>query len=160
MDRHAIPSYMLYGEAYGGRFPDCLHCETISERSRLHDWHIRPHRHHGLHQFLWIARGTVTVSTDASRHRLQAPVAVMNAPAAVQERTALGLTADYVRMLRGFGAFDAYWKVELLDGNCGASPPTGTMNRLPTHRSQSNLRPSITRCSRARVRSRLIRKRS
>ena len=79
----AIPSYVLYGEPYGSRFPDCLHCETISERSRLHDWHIRPHRHRGLHQFLWIAQGAVVVLADISRHTLQAPAAVMNAPTAV-----------------------------------------------------------------------------
>ena len=46
-----IPSYVLYGEAYGSQFPDCLQCEAIADRSRLHDWHIRPHRHYGLHQF-------------------------------------------------------------------------------------------------------------
>ena len=83
MGQHGIPSYVLYGEAYGSPFPDCLHCETISERSRLHDWHIRPHRHYGLHQFLWIAKGAVVVSTDSSRHVLDAPAAVMNAPSAV-----------------------------------------------------------------------------
>ena len=79
----AIPSYALYGEPYGSRFLDCLHCEAISDRSRLHDWHIRPHRHHGLHQFLWIAQGAVAVTTDTSRHTLRAPAAVMNAPTAV-----------------------------------------------------------------------------
>jgi len=51
-----IPSYVLYGETYGSPFPDCLHCEAIADRSRLHDWH-RPHRHYGLHQFLWIGKG-------------------------------------------------------------------------------------------------------
>jgi AraC family transcriptional activator of pobA len=81
--QRTIPSYGLYGEPHRGSLPDCLHCETISDRSRLHDWHIRPHRHNGLHQFLWIEQGGVVVSTDISRHELKAPAAVMNAPTSV-----------------------------------------------------------------------------
>ena len=73
MSSPEIPSYVLYGETYGSPFPDCLHCETISDRSRLHDWHIRPHRHYGLHQFLWIAKGSVVASADSSQHVLTAP---------------------------------------------------------------------------------------
>ncbi len=78
-----IPSYVLYGETYGSPFPDCLHCETIADRSRLHDWHIRPHRHYGLHQFLWIAEGSVVALSDSVQHILTAPAAIMNAPTAV-----------------------------------------------------------------------------
>jgi AraC family transcriptional activator of pobA len=78
-----IPSYVLYGEAHGSPFPDCLHCETIADRSRFHDWHIRPHRHYGLHQFLWIAKGAVVATSDSSRHVLTAPAAIMNVPTAV-----------------------------------------------------------------------------
>jgi AraC family transcriptional regulator, transcriptional activator of pobA len=78
-----IPNYVLYGEAYGSQFPDCLHCEAIADRSRLHDWHIPPHRHHGLHQFVWLAKGTVIASSDTYRQVLTAPAAVMNAPTAV-----------------------------------------------------------------------------
>ena len=81
--RSEIPNYVLYGEPYGSPFPDCLHCEMISDRSRLHDWHIRPHRHYGLHQFLWIRRGAVVVSSDAGNDVLKAPCAIMNAPTAV-----------------------------------------------------------------------------
>src|SRR5215207_5711972 len=78
-----IPIYVLYGEAYGSPFPDCLHCETIADRSRLHDWHIRPHRHFGLHQFLLITKGKVVATSDTSRHVLTAPAAIMNAPTTV-----------------------------------------------------------------------------
>ena len=78
-----IPSYVLYGETYGSPFPDCLHCEAIADRSRLHDWHIRPHRHYGLHQFLWIAKGAVVATSDSFRHVLAAPAAIMNVPTAV-----------------------------------------------------------------------------
>src|SRR3954467_3401326 len=83
MSSPEIPSYVLYGETYGSPFPDCLHCETISDRSRVHDWHIRPHRHYGLHQFLWIAKGSVVASADSFQHVITAPAAIMNAPTAV-----------------------------------------------------------------------------
>ena len=83
MGRSEIPSYVLYGEPYGSSFPDFLHCEALSERSCLHDWQIRPHRHHGLHQFFWIAKGSAVISSDSSHHALAAPAAVMNAPMAV-----------------------------------------------------------------------------
>jgi AraC family transcriptional activator of pobA len=78
-----IPSYVLYGEPSGSAFPDCLHCERVSERSRLHNWNIRPHRHRGLHQFFWIAKGSVVVTSDTSQRALRAPALIMNAPMSV-----------------------------------------------------------------------------
>ncbi|MBR0801209.1 helix-turn-helix domain-containing protein [Bradyrhizobium jicamae] len=78
-----IPSYVLYGEPSGSAFPDCLHCERVSERSRLHNWTIQPHRHRGLHQFFWIAKGSVVVTSDTYRRALKAPALIMNAPMSV-----------------------------------------------------------------------------
>ena len=43
-----VRSYSLYGEA--GHLPDVMHCETIAQRSVLHDWELAPHRHDRLHQ--------------------------------------------------------------------------------------------------------------
>jgi AraC family transcriptional regulator, transcriptional activator of pobA len=78
-----IPNYVLYGEPTGSAFPDCMHCERVSERSRLHNWNIRPHRHRGLHQFFWIAKGSVVVTSDTSERALKAPALIMNAPMSV-----------------------------------------------------------------------------
>jgi AraC family transcriptional activator of pobA len=78
-----IPSYVLYGEPSGSAFPDCLHCERVSERSRQHNWIISPHRHRGLHQFFWIAKGSVVVTSDTSQRALKAPALIMNAPMSV-----------------------------------------------------------------------------
>ena len=47
-----IRSYSLFGESQ--HLPDVLHCETIAERSALHDWELAPHRHTRLHQVLLI----------------------------------------------------------------------------------------------------------
>ncbi len=64
----AVPNYVLYGEAISGRFPDGLHIETIHSRSSIHDWRIRPHRHHDLHQVFWITAGGGTASIEGGRH--------------------------------------------------------------------------------------------
>jgi Uma2 family endonuclease len=49
----------------------------------------------------------------------------MDAPAALPERTVVKLTATDYLLLRGFGAFDKYWKVELLDGVLWGVPADG-----------------------------------
>lgn len=57
MNRY-IPTYQLYGEEIDRGEQFWLHCETIPERSRLHDWEIRPHRHQAFFQLLHISDGT------------------------------------------------------------------------------------------------------
>jgi AraC family transcriptional activator of pobA len=59
-----VPVYHLYGEKAPELAPDLVHCESIASRSRLHNWEIRPHRHHGLFQMLWLARGKASVELD------------------------------------------------------------------------------------------------
>jgi AraC family transcriptional activator of pobA len=53
--RERILSYSLFGESTS--LPDVMHCETIAERSVLHDWEFEPHRHARLHQLLLIESG-------------------------------------------------------------------------------------------------------
>ncbi|TXI10768.1 MAG: AraC family transcriptional regulator, partial [Rhizobium sp.] len=48
-----VPTYELYGENSGGNPDFWLHCETISSRSSLHHWEIRPHRHDNFFQILY-----------------------------------------------------------------------------------------------------------
>lgn len=50
-----VQNYSLFGEST--HLPDVLHCETIADRSELHDWELAPHRHARLHQVLLIAQG-------------------------------------------------------------------------------------------------------
>ncbi|MDY6947111.1 MAG: helix-turn-helix domain-containing protein [Pseudomonadota bacterium] len=57
MARRAIPQYFLYGEATHDVDERFLHIESIAERSRLHDWTIRPHAHRDLHHLLLVVRG-------------------------------------------------------------------------------------------------------
>src|SRR5260221_4593309 len=65
-----VPAFALYGEGLDERFPDGLHIETIHARSMINDWRIRPHHHHDLHQFFWIASrgGTVQIEGIDQQH--------------------------------------------------------------------------------------------
>ena len=72
-----IPNYNLYGEM--GNVPDAIHCESISLRSILHDWHIKPHRHARLHQFLMVQSGGGTYFVDGKTGDLNKPK-ILNVP--------------------------------------------------------------------------------
>jgi AraC family transcriptional activator of pobA len=75
-----LPAYALYGEHRAFAPADRLHCETIAERSRLHDWEIRPHRHAALVQLLVLARGRAETRLDGTRVALDGP-ALVSVPA-------------------------------------------------------------------------------
>lgn len=77
-----LPVYALYGEQGRTRGTDWLHCETIAERSRRHDWEIQPHRHGQLFQFLHIHRGRAEVLLDRAAGTLNGP-GVLAVPALV-----------------------------------------------------------------------------
>lgn len=66
----AVPVFKLYGAGIDWPTPDLLHCESIADRSRLHDWEIRPHRHADLTQLLYIRRGWAEVETEGTRTRI------------------------------------------------------------------------------------------
>ena len=65
-----VPVFQLYGEDGQQPAPDLIHCESIAERSRLHNWEIRPHRHHGLLQLLWLEDGQSSCQLDEVRTEL------------------------------------------------------------------------------------------
>lgn len=65
-----VPIFELYGENQPSLTPDLVHCESIAARSRLHNWEIRPHRHHGLFQLLWLEQGAADCQLDESRMAL------------------------------------------------------------------------------------------
>ena len=76
----SIPTYRLYGEKSGASMPETVHCEQIAERSRLHDWHISPHKHSRLLQFLLVQKGSARVHLDGQDHTLNPGEAVGVAP--------------------------------------------------------------------------------
>jgi AraC family transcriptional activator of pobA len=66
--RRGIPQYFLYGEATHDVDERFLHVESIAERSRLHDWKIRPHAHQDLHHFLLVTRGGGVFYAEGELH--------------------------------------------------------------------------------------------
>ncbi|HJV59336.1 MAG TPA: helix-turn-helix domain-containing protein [Albitalea sp.] len=75
-----LPTYLLYGERGRAAKSEVLHFESIAERSRLHDWEIRPHRHESMFQFLYIERGRAEVSIDGASASVRGPCSVTVAP--------------------------------------------------------------------------------
>jgi AraC family transcriptional activator of pobA len=67
-----VPVYQLYGEDQHWLTPDMVHCESIAARSRLHNWEIKPHRHHGLFQLLWLEKGAAGLQLDDRAGQLDA----------------------------------------------------------------------------------------
>lgn len=68
----SIPVFTLYGESLDWPTPDLLHCETISKRSREHQWETLPHQHADLCQLLYVQQGQVTLDVEGQRSLLLA----------------------------------------------------------------------------------------
>jgi AraC family transcriptional activator of pobA len=49
-----------------------VHCETIADRSVLHNWQIRPHKHHGLFQILYLKEGNARMRIDDDEFDMRA----------------------------------------------------------------------------------------
>ena len=73
MARRTIPQYFLYGEASQDVDERFLHVESIAERSRRHDWTIRPHAHRDLHHLLLVTRGGGIFHAEGAMHTFTAP---------------------------------------------------------------------------------------
>ncbi len=72
-----VRHYILYGEFE--HLPDVMHCETIAERSVMHEWELAPHRHDRLHQLLLLHRGGGMTRLDDTEQAL-APGSLVNVP--------------------------------------------------------------------------------
>ncbi|MEB2854782.1 MULTISPECIES: helix-turn-helix domain-containing protein [Pseudomonas] len=79
----SIPVFKLYGESLDWPTPDLLHCETISSRSREHQWEIKPHRHADLCQLLFVFRGQAELEIEGQRTQLETPAIQVLPPLSV-----------------------------------------------------------------------------
>lgn len=91
-----IPSFQLYGESPTDAELRFIHLETISARSRLHDWEIQPHRHEDLHQFLLALEGGGSVGVDTHEHSFAAPMFMSIPPTIVHGFRFLEETRGFV----------------------------------------------------------------
>lgn len=80
MTPRGIPQYSLYGEAIQDVDERFLHVESIAERSRLHDWKIRPHAHRDLHHVLLVQRGGGSFRAETEEQPF-APTSLIEVPA-------------------------------------------------------------------------------
>lgn len=78
-----VPSYRLYREESDESGDFWIHCETIPERTRLHDWHIAQHRHDTFFQIFHLTAGSGEISEAAGTRVLEAPCAIFIPPGAV-----------------------------------------------------------------------------
>ncbi|MBC2658039.1 helix-turn-helix domain-containing protein [Pseudomonas sp. MSSRFD41] len=67
----SIPVFKLYGENQAWPTPDLLHCESIPERSSLHHWEIKPHRHADLYQLLYLQRGQAWLEIEGQQREVR-----------------------------------------------------------------------------------------
>lgn len=107
--RAELPAFALYGETRSAG-PALLHVESIASRSRLYDWEIDSHVHHGLHQLLWLEAGPVAALLDETRTEAEGPLAIAIPPSVAHAfrfspRTdGMVLTLDARRLAEGEAA--------------------------------------------------------
>ena len=98
--RRGVPAFALYGETRDtGIASEGLHIEPIQSRSRLYHWEIDAHLHRGLHQVVWVARGSAEVDLDGSHSRCAAPAAIAIPPGVVHAFRFAPDTEGYVLTL-------------------------------------------------------------
>ena len=73
----SVPVFDLYGEERQRAALDPIHVESIAARSSLHNWEIKPHRHHALFQLLWLEQGGGQLMLDERPGQLAAGSAVL-----------------------------------------------------------------------------------
>ncbi|MFJ4145648.1 helix-turn-helix domain-containing protein [Pseudomonas sp. NPDC089734] len=69
----AIPVFKLYGETSAWPTPDLIHCESIPERSKMHEWEIKPHRHSDLVQLLYVQSGRAALTVEDTLSQVDTP---------------------------------------------------------------------------------------
>ncbi len=77
MATRVIPNYSLYGVQAQPGWQSSFDFEWIPQRSRPHNWKIRPHKHDALIQILYLTQGSGEVLIDHSRLRFNAPCLVL-----------------------------------------------------------------------------------
>lgn len=65
-DHTPIPIYKLYGYGNVWTAPDLMYCETIAAQEKLHNWHVKPHKHMDLFQILSLEAGRADVHLDGT----------------------------------------------------------------------------------------------
>lgn len=68
-----VPAVDFYGDTASWPIPELVHSEPLVERSELHNWKIRPHRHQDLTQLFLVLDGSGRARLDSAWHDLVSP---------------------------------------------------------------------------------------
>ncbi len=79
----AVAPAVAFREVRHFKPDDWLHWEPIAVRGEAMDWTIPAHRHEGLHQFHFLAKGQARVELDGVPQRVASPAVLMIAPGCV-----------------------------------------------------------------------------
>ena len=80
-----VPAVDFYGDTSQWPLSELVHCEPLAQRSALHDWRIRPHRHNNLTQLFLLLEGGGKARLDSEWYELQAPCLLIVPQRAVHE---------------------------------------------------------------------------
>jgi AraC family transcriptional activator of pobA len=68
-----VPAVDFYGDTSSWPMSELVHSERLVERSSLHGWRIRPHRHDDLTQLFLVLKGSGRARLDSVWHAVEAP---------------------------------------------------------------------------------------
>ncbi|MEO3385450.1 helix-turn-helix domain-containing protein [Mesorhizobium sp. CAU 1741] len=140
---NVVPSYRLYREKSGESGDFWIHCETIPERTHLHNWHIAQHRHDSFFQIFLLSAGGGEIAEQTGKRSLASPCAIFIPPGAVHgfsyakdvDGLVVTALADRLQSLvaadRQIAAFCAQTRiVPLSAGDADAAYATDCIHRL------------------------------
>tara|TARA_R110002050_G_scaffold247363_1_gene385145 strand:- start:398 stop:1282 length:885 start_codon:yes stop_codon:yes gene_type:complete len=91
-----IPDSAFYGEIQRSSTLELLHCESLIERSRQHNWRINPHRHSGITQLFYVQEGEAKAHLDGHMVLLSPPCILIVPEGCVHDFSWSEYTQGYV----------------------------------------------------------------
>lgn len=80
-----VPAVDFYGDASTWPISELVHSENLIDRSELHGWRIRPHRHNDLMQLFLVLEGEGKARLDSEWLQVAAPSLIIVPERAVHE---------------------------------------------------------------------------
>jgi len=97
----AVPAFDFYGDTSEWPTSELVHSEKLIDRSELHGWRIRPHRHDNLVQLFLVLDGEGTARLDSEWREVTAPSLIIVPERAVHEFKWAEASDGFVLSIRG-----------------------------------------------------------
>ena len=91
-----VPAVDFYGDTATWPMSELVHSEPLVERSEMHDWKIRPHRHNDLAQLFLVLEGRGRARLDSVWYEVTAPCLLLIPVRVVHEFEWDNASAGYV----------------------------------------------------------------